>query len=148
MLHIMKLDQKLNYLLLFAIVLTMSLIVAMTMKSKELAIKQVISSSNRKAIGLPGISKGVISHAGHKKDRRFETLRNHAKDFCAKVDAGSDAGSDVAFVTGSSLKKAGAKLVTGSSLKKAAAKLTHKKTIEKKLDAKKRGFFSRIWPFR
>ena len=147
MLHIMKLDQKLNYLLLFAIVLTMSLIVAMTMKSKELAIKQVGG-----AIGLPGISKGVISHAGHKKDRRFETLRNHAKDFCAKVDAGSDAGSDVANLTfiqaGASRAGSDVAFVTDSSLKKAGAKLTHKKIIGKKLEAKKRGFFSRIWPFR
>lgn len=64
----MKLDQKLNYLLLFTIVLTLLLIVVMTMKSKESFIggssMQQVSSNNTGGGGMQKVPSNNTSGIG------------------------------------------------------------------------------------
>jgi hypothetical protein len=88
----MKLDQKLNYLLLFTIVLTLLLIVVMTMKSKESMLGgsiQAVSSNKTGGSGF-SVASAVMNAAnsvvtgtavGHKNTVE---MARHVKEFCDK----------------------------------------------------------------
>jgi len=96
----MKLDQKLNYLLLFTIVLTLLLIVVMTIKSKESfwgRSMQEVSSNNTSGSGMQ------------------------------KVPSNNTSGSGFSFAS-AAMKAAGAMDTAGTAVTGTA--LGHKKTVE------------------